>query len=44
MKIERFEDIVAWQKAEKLVLACYKEFRSLRTILSKIRYAERLSR
>jgi four helix bundle protein len=30
MKINSFEDIVAWQKAEKLVLACYKEFRSLR--------------
>lgn len=30
MKIEKFEDILVWQKAEKLVLACYKEFSSLK--------------
>ena len=30
MRIEKFEDILVWQKAEKLVLACYKEFSGLR--------------
>lgn len=27
MKIERFEDIVAWQKAKELTLLIYKEFK-----------------
>lgn len=26
MKIERFEDIIAWQKAQELTLSIYKEF------------------
>ena len=30
MKIETFEDILAWQKAQDLVLLNYKEFKNLR--------------
>ncbi|MBU4142066.1 four helix bundle protein [Patescibacteria group bacterium] len=30
MKIEKFEDIIAWQKAEELTIDIYKQFRSCR--------------
>jgi four helix bundle protein len=30
MKIERFEDVIAWQKAEKLTLEVYQQFRCCR--------------
>jgi four helix bundle protein len=28
MKIEKFEDIIAWQKAEELILLIYKKFKN----------------
>lgn len=30
MKINKFEDIIAWQKSKELVVVCYKSFSSLR--------------
>jgi len=30
MKIDKFEDIIAWQKSKRLCLDCYKSFSSLR--------------
>lgn len=30
MKINKFEDIVVWQKAKDLIIICYKSFNSLR--------------
>lgn len=30
MKIERFEDIIAWQEAEKLTIEVYKQFKDCR--------------
>lgn len=35
MKIEKFEDIIAWQKSEKLVIEIYDKFRHCRDYIFK---------
>jgi hypothetical protein len=40
MGIERFEDIIAWQKAKELTIQIYRLFEKVKILVLKTRYSE----